>query len=472
MKLQRFRSQKLHGFLDFDVRFDDRLTLLTGINGSGKTTILNAVVALITPNLSLLQAIGFKTISVDLLDDRGKKSTISATRDEDKVHLTVQGIAEAFSYNVYVAEPAPSYRQQEAEAEHFREVLANSATHPVMKFIATLPTPMFLGLDRRARLQGDDRRSLMHRPRSLYPSRNVFGGSLPASLAEAEDLAEGAYRDTRFRASNISDELQRQMLLSLLTFTKEDYSGEISYPTDQERKDLKRVGADLKIFPAIFSLPKEEVDKRVSKYIDLLQKTVDEIPRNADIKRDFKDGVTAPSYFDNLITWSVNRSQLRKIKVISQTVSTYNERRTAALKPFETYQALINDFLDDSGKQISIDSHGGLHVSIKGLDGRKPLSSLSSGEAQVFVILTNLSFNPAAQKANVFIIDEPELSLHVRWQEMFVDAMLSANKNIQFLMATHSPSIILDRITACVDVTKQGRALESPPLATGKAKRR
>ena len=80
------------------------------------------------------------------------------------------------------------------------------------------------------------------------------------------------------------------------------------------------------------------------------------------------------------------------------------------------------------------------------------MSSFSSGEAQIFVILTHLSFNPSAKKANVFIIDEPELSLHVYWQELFVDSVISANNEIQLIMATHSPSIILDRLSSCVDI--------------------
>ena len=70
------------------------------------------------------------------------------------------------------------------------------------------------------------------------------------------------------------------------------------------------------------------------------------------------------------------------------------------------------------------------------------------------MILTHLAFNPAAQQANVFIIDEPELSLHVQWQEIFVESVISSNSEIQFVMATHSPSIILKRTKKCVDLSK------------------
>lgn len=40
---------------------------------------------------------------------------------------------------------------------------------------------------------------------------------------------------------------------------------------------------------------------------------------------------------------------------------------------------------------------------------------------------------------------------------MFVDGVMSANKNTQFIMATHSPSIILERTAECIDVVATRR---------------
>jgi predicted ATP-binding protein involved in virulence len=74
------------------------------------------------------------------------------------------------------------------------------------------------------------------------------------------------------------------------------------------------------------------------------------------------------------------------------------------------------------------------------------------------VILTHLAFNPQAKRANILIIDEPELSLHLRWQELFVDAIVSASQDIQLILATHSPSIILGRHDSCVDLEEARRS--------------
>jgi predicted ATP-dependent endonuclease of OLD family len=62
-------------------------------------------------------------------------------------------------------------------------------------------------------------------------------------------------------------------------------------------------------------------------------------------------------------------------------------------------------------------------------------------------------FGEESNRSSVLIIDEPELSLHLKWQEMFVDAISEASPDTQLILATHSPSIILDQVKYCVDLS-------------------
>jgi len=87
MRLNRFRASKLNGFLDFDIKFNKDLTFLTGINGSGKTTVLNAIVALITPSLYIIANTLFNTIRIDF-DINGKKQFIAASKDNLQIVLS------------------------------------------------------------------------------------------------------------------------------------------------------------------------------------------------------------------------------------------------------------------------------------------------------------------------------------------------------------------------------------------------
>jgi predicted ATP-dependent endonuclease of OLD family len=42
----------------------------------------------------------------------------------------------------------------------------------------------------------------------------------------------------------------------------------------------------------------------------------------------------------------------------------------------------------------------------------------------------------------IYIADEPELSLHVTWQEILTDNLRKINPNAQIIFATHSPDIV------------------------------
>ena len=68
------------------------------------------------------------------------------------------------------------------------------------------------------------------------------------------------------------------------------------------------------------------------------------------------------------------------------------------------------------------------------------INELSSGEKQLFLrTLTIKMLNP---ENSIILIDEPELSLHPKWQQQIVDVYKKIGKNNQIIIATHSPHIL------------------------------
>ncbi|GAI02472.1 unnamed protein product [marine sediment metagenome] len=153
------------------------------------------------------------------------------------------------------------------------------------------------------------------------------------------------------------------------------------------------------------------------------------------------------------IDWFINYPQYTRMSDLADFISKYIIKRQQLNESADRYFSLVNRFLRDSGKEMTYDYRDRLIVKVK---GSKPISitSLSSGESQLVVIITHLMFNPAAQQENVFIVDEPELSLHVGWQDLFVNTIREANPSLQLILATHSPSIILEQTDNCVDLSK------------------
>jgi predicted ATP-binding protein involved in virulence len=87
-------------------------------------------------------------------------------------------------------------------------------------------------------------------------------------------------------------------------------------------------------------------------------------------------------------------------------------------------------------------------------------SYLSSGEQHMLVVLSELLFR--VEPNSLVMIDEPEISLHVSWQQQFLRDIESVTKLALFdvLIATHSPQIVYDRMDQ-LTVELQGK-VEQP----------
>ena len=101
---------------------------------------------------------------------------------------------------------------------------------------------------------------------------------------------------------------------------------------------------------------------------------------------------------------------------------------------------ILNDLLKDSGKTIDLTKpkpefilSSGKHIS---------MYDLSSGEKQILYIMLKVLLQE--QKDYIMFLDEPELSLHVDWQEKLIDKILELNPNCQLIISTHSPSLLFD----------------------------
>ena len=68
------------------------------------------------------------------------------------------------------------------------------------------------------------------------------------------------------------------------------------------------------------------------------------------------------------------------------------------------------------------------------------INELSSGEKQLF--LRTLAIKMLNPENSIILIDEPELSLHPKWQQQIVDVYKKIGKNNQIIIATHSPHIL------------------------------
>ena len=128
------------------------------------------------------------------------------------------------------------------------------------------------------------------------------------------------------------------------------------------------------------------------------------------------------------------------------------EQAQAISRPKKLFQDMIDDLFKDTGKTI-VRSENEIRFSQIG-ETLVPYQ-LSSGEKQMLCILLTVLVED--NLPHVLFMDEPEVSLHFEWQKRLIDLVLQLNPNIQLIMTTHSPAVIMngwgDHVTEVTDIT-------------------
>ena len=101
---------------------------------------------------------------------------------------------------------------------------------------------------------------------------------------------------------------------------------------------------------------------------------------------------------------------------------------------------IVNEMFEESNKHIDIDNS---RLEFVLNDEKKHISmyELSSGEKQLLYILMTVLMEE--RQEYVLFMDEPEISLHVDWQENLIEKIFLLNPNCQIMIATHAPSLLL-----------------------------
>lgn len=120
--------------------------------------------------------------------------------------------------------------------------------------------------------------------------------------------------------------------------------------------------------------------------------------------------------------------------------------------PKTKFQNIMDELFKDTNKAIDRASN-----EIRFLQNGGPLTpyQLSSGEKQMLVIMLTVLVEDGDHCA--LLMDEPEISLHVEWQKELLGLIRELNPNVQVILSTHSPALIMDGwmdlVTEVEDVT-------------------
>ena len=120
--------------------------------------------------------------------------------------------------------------------------------------------------------------------------------------------------------------------------------------------------------------------------------------------------------------------------------------------PKQRFQDMVDDLFSDTGKKI-VRTENEIRFSQIG-ETLLPYQ-LSSGEKQMLAILLTVLVED--NQHYVLFMDEPEVSLHIEWQKRLIDLCVELNPNVQIILTTHSPAVVMngwvESVTEVTDIT-------------------
>jgi predicted ATP-dependent endonuclease of OLD family len=459
MKIDSFEAVGVHDYLKFNIDFYSELTFLIGINGSGKTSALKLILGLTSPSYHYLNQINYDFCQVVCSSESGQKDIVlRAEQDKKSNTFTIK-----FSHKneTITSEPIIRFLRNDDnfDVEEFsiteqrhRELFDNLE---IIKKIREITTPKFLGLDRRIyEGRSIDMRFRNRRMQMHTRQRRSFEGypeppAIDASLEEVQALVFDYFRKIAQRQPQISEEFKRKIFKQSFSFIA-DYNLD-PIPSSLEQLQERRE----KVITAVTNLGIDYLNWDVKYFFGQIEEIVKQNIDYQGKEKDEKKEALDEAYFKILRTWFNNGSQLRRIDEIINYSQQYQEQITLLRSPIKRLEDIVSNFLKEGNKALKITPDGEIKVLLK--NGKYAnVYELSSGEKQIIIMIAHLIFEEDQRPSGIFIIDEPELSLHIAWQLIFVDSIIEASPKTQFILATHSPSIIskVRREQFCQDLNK------------------
>lgn len=436
MLIKRICIYNLHGQHDYDIEFDSKLTFLFGANGCGKTTVLNILAAIVTGKLYSLTDFVFDRIDLFYCDPKNveEKVQIEIVSKEKNMRSMIV----CFDKGYYEIEDIDNLKERlyrKNEDENIERTFFN--IYPFVDDIVNKFNYVYLPLSRYGYDRFDERdyyRYGYSRRRYYETQQNPYNSYLNESLRYISELIINSCMNINIQENRVNDKFRNDVLSSMIRVSSDMHILQIIKEISKFDWDevLRSKEAYIKTLREI-GVYDEKLQKEIEAFFESFKSAYDDY-----IKQKNDDNEKSGIRID--LAWQY--AEFLKIRNIAELAKENEKIKEKIRQPKVLFEELINDFFLSSGthKKITITSEGQVVFETK---GRKlHLTDLSSGEKQIVITFASLIFGFKGKGTGIFIVDEPEASLHLEWQNKFVPAILKTNKNIQLIFATHSPELI------------------------------
>lgn len=425
----------LHHYLDIDLQFSEGLNVIYGKNGKGKTTVLHIIANILELDFSRFSHIKFHSISVASFNGhtldlaQSDEGLISACFNERLIGFSneikypiLSATEEEIIKSAFGGRPVylPAYRSILEKVKYTSSSYESgrSSDHDAIKrkelFEITKENPSFVR-------HRDEQRANMVAFKTLQ-CRDWFGPFVPIirypGLADVVDSISEEFNEAQMSSS----QAQSQMLNSIF----------------------------IGVFNSITSKDETPSDGEVEPLLERVKTALDDTQNSASLH-----SVTASQQLAHAVRQAKfagdqdNNATKRVLKLYADMLERLKDENQRVFRKLRSFESAVNKFLD--GKQLEISPHFARNhnrwreYAFVRTDNNSiyPLTTLSSGERQILTMLFTASRMSTAS-TGIFLIDEPELSLHIDWQRIILANLEQQAANRQIIACTHSPEVGAD----------------------------
>lgn len=409
------------GSRKFEINFSRSANFLIGKNGCGKTTLINLINAGLSGDAQSLFRIRFSELRLRLtFGYDNSRYTLSYKRIGREDHPIRQ-----IDFSILGPRGGVIYKQNVYDRERFGFRSAkdhvfydNPSSFDIdfafAKASRTKPITTWLSI-----LRSD--------PSRAPNPEAVLQNPIDRKLEELSKRISSYLSALDSRSSNRSANFQKDYFLSLIGYSGGDAFGQAV--SQFQALDLNAEEATLGKILSHLKLGLIDYKHKLQSHFD-----------NARLTRN-KGTYTVQD--------ALQISDTLRIHELNEKWLAFEQDRAGIYAPKQAFIDIVNELFVT--KILAFTDRNQPTFQIPG-DRKLNLSDLSSGEKQVYIILAEALVQEG--KRAIYLADEPELSLHVQWQQYLVENIFVLNGQCQVIFATHSPDILGAYSDNAIDVER------------------
>lgn len=448
MRIKKVKISKLFGYFDYSIAFNESVTIIHGVNGCGKTTLLKIINAVFNKNIDFIRSIDFHIAEFFFSD--GSSLEIEKKRIQLDNIADVNGVP-YLVYKTIIDGKESVFDIYEDNLDYDVDI------NPSLKILRTLPFLEQISddkwFDKRFEIFRSTDEIIRKYGKYIYKrnAQDLIIDSIPEAvekmlscikvrLITADRLTVQRRIERQYREDNDNYRVEKRVDIIARDISKRIKDTIQEYAQLSQTKDrtfpIRAIRADSPMSVEDIKKKMVELEAKRKEFIEtgILQEEKDDI----DI-HELVESITENNR-QNLSLYAIDTEE--KLDALSSLSSAINH-----------FRRLIDS--NFSNKKIVFDKDFGFRFVTTYSNAIIPPQKLSSGEQHELVMLYDLIFNTTPD--TLVLIDEPELSLHIKWQISFLDELLQIIHRTGFysVLATHSPQIIHDRWDLTVSLSNE-----------------